>query len=41
MYKGRIIRTGGPDLALELEQKGYEWLTGEEAGEDEAPDTQA
>ncbi|HEX6544627.1 MAG TPA: Fe-S cluster assembly ATPase SufC [Ktedonobacterales bacterium] len=29
MFKGRIIRTGGPDLALELEQKGYEWLTGE------------
>jgi Fe-S cluster assembly ATP-binding protein len=29
MYKGRIIRTGGPEFALELEQKGYEWLTGE------------
>ena len=29
MYQGRIIRTGGPELALELEQKGYEWLTGE------------
>jgi Fe-S cluster assembly ATP-binding protein len=28
MYQGRIIRNGGPDLALELEQKGYEWLTG-------------
>jgi len=28
MYQGRIIRDGGPDLALELEQKGYEWLTG-------------
>jgi Fe-S cluster assembly ATP-binding protein len=41
MYKGRIIRTGGPDLALELEQKGYSWLTGEEVGEDDAPDTQA
>ena len=24
-----IIKTGGPDFALELEQKGYEWLTGE------------
>ncbi len=37
MFKGRIIRTGGPELALELEQKGYEWLTGEiedDAGED-------
>ncbi|HLY30270.1 MAG TPA: Fe-S cluster assembly ATPase SufC [Ktedonobacterales bacterium] len=29
MYQGRIIREGGPELALELEQKGYEWLTGE------------
>jgi Fe-S cluster assembly ATP-binding protein len=29
MYQGRIIRTGGPEFALELEQKGYEWLTGE------------
>ena len=23
---GRIIRTGGPELALELEEKGYDWL---------------
>jgi Fe-S cluster assembly ATP-binding protein len=30
MYQGRIIRTGGPELARELEQKGYEWLTGEQ-----------
>jgi Fe-S cluster assembly ATP-binding protein len=29
MSRGQIIRTGGPELALELEQKGYEWLTGE------------
>ncbi len=29
MYQGRIIKTGGSDFALELEQKGYEWLTGE------------
>jgi Fe-S cluster assembly ATP-binding protein len=26
LYKGRIIKTGGPDLALELEKKGYDWL---------------
>ena len=26
MYKGRIIRSGGPDYAKELEEKGYEWL---------------
>ena len=23
---GRIIKSGGPDLALELEEKGYGWL---------------
>ncbi len=23
---GRIVRTGGPELALELEERGYEWL---------------
>jgi Fe-S cluster assembly ATP-binding protein len=26
LYKGRIIKTGGPELALELEKKGYDWL---------------
>lgn len=25
---GRIVKSGGKELALELEQKGYEWLTG-------------
>ncbi|MEO5800610.1 MAG: Fe-S cluster assembly ATPase SufC [Gemmatimonadales bacterium] len=25
---GRIIKSGGKELALELEAKGYEWLTG-------------
>ncbi len=24
---GKIIKTGGPELALELEEKGYDWLT--------------
>ncbi len=23
---GRIVKTGGPELALELEQKGYGWI---------------
>ena len=27
---GKIIKSGGKELALELEQKGYGWLTGEE-----------
>ncbi len=26
MAGGRIIRTGGKELALELEEKGYEWI---------------
>jgi len=26
LYDGKIIKTGGPDLALELEEKGYDWL---------------
>lgn len=29
LYKGRIVRTGGPDLALELEEKGYDWIKNE------------
>jgi Fe-S cluster assembly ATP-binding protein len=29
MYRGEVIKTGGPELALALEQRGYEWLTGE------------
>ncbi len=29
---GRIIRSGGKELALELEEKGYEWLTGAAIG---------
>jgi len=27
---GRIVRSGGPELAKELEKRGYGWLTGEE-----------
>ena len=26
MFNGRIIKSGGKELALELEEKGYEWL---------------
>jgi Fe-S cluster assembly ATP-binding protein len=26
LYKGRIIKTGGKELALELEAKGYDWV---------------
>ena len=32
LYKGRIVRTGGPELALELEKRGYDWIK-EELGD--------
>ena len=28
LYDGRIVKTGGKELALELEEKGYDWLKG-------------
>jgi Fe-S cluster assembly ATP-binding protein len=34
LYRGRIVRSGGKELALELEAKGYDWL--KEAGMDAA-----
>src|SRR5579862_3616678 len=29
LVDGRIVHSGGPELALELEQKGYSWTEGE------------
>lgn len=29
LYKGRIVKTAGPELALELEEKGYDWIKSE------------
>ena len=26
LYRGRIVMTGGKELALELEEKGYDWI---------------
>jgi Fe-S cluster assembly ATP-binding protein len=26
---GKIVKTGGKELALELEEKGYDWLKAE------------
>ena len=26
LYEGRIVRSAGPELALELEKRGYDWL---------------
>lgn len=32
MSAGRIIRTGGKELALDLEERGYDWIEAEAAG---------
>src|SRR6266481_4503860 len=31
LYDGRIVRTGDKQLALDLEEKGYDWVTRQEA----------
>ncbi len=31
LSNGKIIKSGGPDLALELEEKGYDWIKEEAA----------
>jgi len=30
LVDGRIVRTGDKQLALELEAKGYDWITGKQ-----------
>ena len=35
LYKGKIVHTGGPELALELEERGYDWIK-EEVDQKEA-----
>jgi Fe-S cluster assembly ATP-binding protein len=32
MVAGRLAISGGPELALQLEEKGYDWLKEEESG---------
>lgn len=32
LYNGRIVKTAGPELALDLEKRGYDWIK-EEIGE--------
>ena len=32
LASGRIVKSGGPELAHELERQGYAWLGGETAG---------
>lgn len=26
LYKGRIVRTGGPELARQIQERGYDWI---------------
>ena len=36
LMNGRIVKTGGPELALEIEKKGYDWIKAELGIVDEA-----
>jgi Fe-S cluster assembly ATP-binding protein len=29
LYDGKIVKSGSKDLALELEEKGYDWIKNE------------
>ena len=33
LYKGRLVKTTGPELALEIDKRGYDWIK-EEVGEE-------
>jgi len=39
LYKGRIVMSAGPELALELEQRGYDWIK-EQVDDNTSPDAQ-
>ncbi|RLD23670.1 MAG: Fe-S cluster assembly ATPase SufC [Bacteroidetes bacterium] len=30
LYKGRLVKSGGKELAMELEERGYDWIKDEE-----------
>jgi len=34
LYNGQIVRSGTKELALELEEKGYDWLKEEFHGQE-------
>jgi Fe-S cluster assembly ATP-binding protein len=40
LYKGRIVRSGGKELALALEEKGYDWIKDEAKDEASAASQQ-
>ena len=37
LYRGRIVKEGGPELVTELEAKGYGWITDEVDAVDPVP----
>lgn len=40
MMNGRIVKSGGPELALEIEQNGYDWIKAELGIQDEVTEPQ-
>ena len=34
LYKGRIVKTAGPELAKEIEARGYDWIKAEVDGKE-------
>lgn len=41
MMQGRIVKSGGPELALKLEEHGYDWIKEELGIQDETVDAEA
>jgi Fe-S cluster assembly ATP-binding protein len=33
MMNGKIVKSGGPELALQLEEQGYDWIKAESPDE--------
>ena len=29
LYQGRIVKTAGPELAREIQERGYDWIKAE------------
>ena len=34
LYKGRIVKTAGPELAKEIQERGYDWIKEEMKSEE-------
>ena len=39
LYRGRIIKSGGSDLAIAIEARGYDWIIGDAPKEDDDADS--